>query len=165
MKMKLKRILVPTDFSEFSQQALDDAAELAKPFKARLIVLHSLEPIYFATPADLYGPSANLSMLVEEQRRCAQEQLARLARALEKRRIPVETLLASGSPHTVILDTAKKRGADLIVMSTHGRGGLSHLMMGSVAEKVVRGASCPVLTVRAKKGGRRTATRSRRRRT
>jgi nucleotide-binding universal stress UspA family protein len=162
--MKLKRILVPTDFSDFSRQALEQAIDLGKRFKARIIVFHALEPIYFAASADLYGPSANLGMLVEEQRRSAQEQLARLGRSLAKRKVPVRTVLASGTPHAVILDAVRKLGADLIVMSTHGRSGLSHLFLGSVAEKVVRGASCPVLTVRAEQGGRRGGTKKRRKR-
>ena len=125
-----------------------------KAFKATLTVLHSVEPIYFATPGDLYGPAANLGMLAQEQRRAAQEQLGRLQKDLAKRRINAQTLLATGPAHRSIVDVAKKKGADLIVMSTHGRTGVSHMVMGSVAEKVVRTASCPVLTVRATEGKR-----------
>lgn len=160
--MRLKRILVPTDFSEISLQALEYAIELGKPFKASIVLLHASEPIYFATPGTLYAPSGNVVMLLREQRRIAQEHLAHLARALEKRRIPIQTMLASGSPHQVIVGAAKKVGADLIVMSTHGRGGFSHLFMGSVAEKVVRSASCPVLTVRPGKGAGVRVRRARR---
>jgi universal stress protein A len=157
--MKVKRILVPTDFSDNALAALDYAVDLAKPFKATLTLIHSLEPIYFATPADLYGPAANLGMLIQEQRRAAQEQLARLQKDLGKRRVAVQTLIGTGPAPRVIVDAAKRRGADLIVMSTHGRTGVSHVLMGSVAEKVVRSASCPVLTVRAtarRRAGRRT---------
>lgn len=160
--MRLKRILVPTDFSEFSLQALQNAVDLCKRFKARIFLLHCLEPIYFAAPVDVYAPSANLGMLLQEQRQSAEKQLARLARVLEKRRVPVRTVLVTGSPHRVIVENVKKLSADLIVMSTHGRGGFSHLVMGSVAEKVIRGAPCPVLTVRAKKSGRPGAARARR---
>lgn len=155
--MKLTRILVPTDFSKFSLQALDDAVDLGKQSAARILVLHCLEPVYFASTADMYGPGMNVSMLIEEQRRSAQQQLARIKRDLEKRRVAVQTLIESGPAAFAIIDTAKRQRVDLIVMSTHGRSGLSHLFMGSVAERVVRGASCPVLTVRAAKS-RRAAT-------
>jgi nucleotide-binding universal stress UspA family protein len=157
--MRLERILVPTDFSAFSLQALNDAIDLGKPFKARIILLHSMEPIYFASSADLYGPPTNLAVLVEEQRRGAQEQLAGLARGIEKRGLLVQTVLVCGTPHAEIVGAAKKQGADLIVMSTHGRSGFSHLLMGSVAERVVRGAACPVLTVRADGGARAGAAK------
>ena len=92
---------------------------------------------------------------MDEQRRSAKEQLARLGRSLQKRRVAVQTVLANGVPHVVIVDAAAKLGADLIVMSTHGRSGLSHLFMGSVTERIVRSATCPVLTVRAERARRR----------
>jgi nucleotide-binding universal stress UspA family protein len=161
--MNIRRILVPVDFSAGALQGLEYATDLLSAGKAELIVLHVVEPVYYATPADLYGASANLSMLLEEQQRVAAEQLALLARRLKQRRIRVRTVLQTGSPYQIIIETAEKLAVDLIVMATHGRTGLSHLLMGSVAEKVVRAAQCPVLTVRsyAKKVGR-TATRRRR---
>lgn len=146
--MTIRRIFVPIDFSDSSLRALDYAIELGRTFGARLSVLFVVEPIYFATPGDLYGTSANLGMLLEEQRRTAREELKKLDERLKKRGIDAETVLGSGVPHEVIVETAKTRKADLIVMATHGRSGLSHLLMGSVAEKVVRSATCPVLTVR-----------------
>jgi nucleotide-binding universal stress UspA family protein len=161
--MKLARILVPTDFSPLSLRALDDAADLGKATGARILLLHCLEPIYLAAAADLYGPGMNLRMLQEERRRAAEKRLERLARSLEKRGVAFQTLLAGGPAAAVILETAKKRGADLIAMSTHGRSGLSHLFMGSVAEKVVRGAPCPVLTVCAARTRRRAASTRRKR--
>lgn len=146
--MTIRRVFVPIDFSESSVRALDYAIDLSRTFGARLLVLFVVEPIYFATPGDLYGTSANLGMLLEEQRRTAREELRKLDQRLKKRGVDAETMLGSGVPHEVIVDTAKARKADLIVMATHGRSGLSHLLMGSVAEKVVRSAGCPVLTVR-----------------
>jgi nucleotide-binding universal stress UspA family protein len=124
-----------------------------------LTVLFVVEPIYFATPGDLYGTSANLGMLLEEQRRTAREELKKLDDRLKKRGINVKTVLGAGVPHEVIVETAKARKAELIVMATHGRSGLSHLLMGSVAEKVVRSAGCPVLTVRAGDAKKPTAGR------
>jgi nucleotide-binding universal stress UspA family protein len=153
--MKLKRILVPTDFSAHSARALEHAVDLAKRFEARLIVLHSLEPIHLAAPADLYGSAPTLTTLMEGERRCAKEELARIGGRLQKRGVAVRTVLASGTPHAAIVEAVAQLDADLIVMATHGRSGLSHLFIGSVAEKVVRAAPCPVLTVRGEEDGRR----------
>jgi nucleotide-binding universal stress UspA family protein len=161
--MKISKILVPTDFSTGAQEALDYGVDLFAGGGVEIVVLHVIEPLYYATPADLYGASANLSMLLDEQTRVAKEQLAQLARRLEKRRLRIRTVLQTGSPYQLILETADKLKVDLIVMATHGRTGLSHLLMGSVAEKIVRAARCPVLTVRAyrKKGSRKPAGRRR----
>ena len=148
MAARLDRVLVPVDFSKESIQALEYAVELTRPFRAELLVLFVLEPMSYATPADLYGPSANLSMLQEEQRRVATEQLKRLAARWKRRGVAVRTLLEAGTPHEVITDLARRRRVDLIVMATHGRTGVSHLLLGSVAERVIRTATCPVLTVR-----------------
>lgn len=157
--MTIRRIFVPIDFSESAQRALDYAIDLGATLGADLTVLYVAEPIYFATPGDLYGTSANLGMLLEEQRRTARVELKKLTTRLEKRGVNAKTVLGSGVPHEVIVETAKARKADLIVMATHGRGGLSHLLMGSVAEKVVRSATCPVLTIRGGATKKRTARR------
>jgi nucleotide-binding universal stress UspA family protein len=153
--MKVKKILVPTDFSDHSMQALKHAIDLGKRFKAGIIVFHCLEPIYLAAPADLYGTPANLTTLMSEERHSAKQRLERIERDLKKRRIPIRTVLGSGTPHLVIVEAVAKLGVDLIVMSTHGRSGFSHLLIGSVAERVVRAAPCPVLTIRGKVGRRR----------
>jgi nucleotide-binding universal stress UspA family protein len=151
----IKRILVPVDFSDTSLHALDYAIEFGKPFKAALTVLFVVEPVYYATPADLYGPAADLGALLEEQRRIGKEQLARLAADLKKRRVPAQTVLQTGTAYQVITDAARKVKADLIVLGTHGRTGFTHLLLGSVAERVVRTAPCPVITVRGKNSGKR----------
>ncbi len=164
--MTIKRILVPIDFSDTSLWALDYAIEFGKPFRPEVVVLFVVEPVYYATPAELYGPATNVSALLDEQRRIGAEQLARLARDLKKRRVKSRALLQTGTPYQVIVDTAKRVKADLIVMATHGRTGLSHMLLGSVAERVVRGAVCPVLTVRGAARARKTrgAPRARTRR-
>ena len=146
--MPLKRILVPVDFSDASLGALDYAVELAQTAGSELTVLFVVEPVYYATPADLYGASANLSMLLEEQQRIGREQLESLGRQLKRRKVKFRTQLESGIPYQVIVERAEKLKADLIVMPSHGRTGLKRILIGSVAERVVRLAHCPVLVLR-----------------
>jgi nucleotide-binding universal stress UspA family protein len=144
--MAIRRILVPVDFSSASLQALEYASEFRRPYKAELIVLHAVEPIYFGAVDGFYGGGFDASVVYREMERAAREQLAGLATTLRRRRIDVRVLHAVGPASQVIVDAAKKLDADLIIMSTHGRTGLAHVFMGSVAERVVRSAPCPVLT-------------------
>jgi nucleotide-binding universal stress UspA family protein len=160
--MLLKRILVPVDFSKDSLNAVTYAAEFAQPFGAELLLLYVVEPIYYATPTDPYAVNANVAMLIEEQHRLGEQQLTRIGADLEKKEQRFRALIKSGSPPQLITDTARSQRADLIIMATHGRTGLAHMFMGSVAEKVVRTASCPVLTVRSTaKPGRKISARKR----
>jgi nucleotide-binding universal stress UspA family protein len=154
---RVRRVLVPVDFSSGAQQALDYAADLLAKDGAQIVMLHVVEPLYYATPADLYGAPANLNALLDEQRRAAEGQLTKLAQRLLKRRVRVKAMLQTGVAYQAILAAADELKVDLIVMATHGRTGLSHLLLGSVAEKVVRAARCPVLTVRAYDKKRRSA--------
>ena len=147
--MTIKRILVPVDFSPDSLKALSYSRDFGATFRAELLVLHVVEPVYYATPADMYSTSPNLATILDEQLHVAKQQLSRIEADLKKKKGQrARALLKTGSPAQVIADTAKKERADLIVMSTHGRTGLAHIVMGSVAEKVVRSAHCAVLTVR-----------------
>lgn len=148
--MKIKKIVVPVDFSKHSLKALDYAVEFAKTFKAELHLLFVIEPVAYATPTDFYaGMASQLSSLITEQRRSAASQLAQLQAKLKKKGVNAKTILRSGIAYQEIVDGAKKLKADLIIHATHGRTGLSHLVMGSVAERVVRSAPCPVLTLRS----------------
>lgn len=147
--MPIKRVLVPVDFSGDSLNALAYARALVKPFKAEVVLVHVIEPIYYAAPADMYMTSPNLATIIDEQQRMAARQLKRIAADLERKGQRVRTILKTGSPAHIIIDTAQRTGTDLIVMATHGHTGLAHLFMGSVAEKVVRTAGCAVLTVRS----------------
>ena len=143
--MTLENILVATDFSEASDTALTYGRELAGRFGSTLHVLHITENIYVTTyGAEAYDPS--LQKELEDAARARLEELV----IDSDRSGPVmkPTVLTSSSPAFAIVDYAGEHGIDLIVMGTHGRGALAHLLMGSVAEKVVRLAPCPVLTVR-----------------
>lgn len=142
----IRRILVPVDFSQGSLRALDYAIELGRAFRAGFTVLHAVEPLSSAPLA--YGPVDDAGALLDELLRMGHRELERVAVDLRKRRVKIVTVLRVGMPYMVITETARKSKVDLIVMSTHGRTGLLHTLMGSVAEKVARTAPCPVLTVR-----------------
>jgi len=142
------RILVPTDFSPPSEAALATAEALAAQFGASIHLIHVLEDPYTtaAIASDVYGyvPPG----LRESWRKEALTQLEALLDPPEKARFRVTTSVTFGSPARAIVDYARDNGINLIVMGTHGRGGVAHLLLGSVTERVVRSAECPVLTVR-----------------
>ena len=138
--LPVQTILHPTDFSKQSSYALGLACALARDYGARLVVLHVV-----AAPTVIYGEGV-VPPNPEELRAAAQEQL----NALDVPGLDVhaERRLEEGAATTEILRVAEELHADLIVMGTHGRTGLGRLLMGSVAEQVVRKALCPVLTVK-----------------
>ncbi len=161
--MKVRRILVPVDFSKHSIRALDYAVRFAEPFGAELILLHVVEPVAYATPADLYaGMATQLGNLLAEQRRSARQQVDDLAATYAKRGAKVRVQLRDGVAYREIVDGAAKAKADLIIQATHGRTGLSHVLLGSVAERVVRTADCPVLTIRTTGPAAKKATKKKR---
>jgi len=142
-----RKILVPVDFSEHSALALQTAAELSRSYEASLAIVYVYEPMAVAVPEGyLLFSESQLNRMFEEFHRglAQQKQAAEAAGALR-----VETQLLHGFAGGEILAFAEQGGFDLIVMGTHGRRGLSHAFLGSVAERVVRSAPCPVLTVRA----------------
>jgi nucleotide-binding universal stress UspA family protein len=144
--MQFRHILAPTDFSEYSKQAVACALELAKKFSAKLSILHVVElPPY---PVEGYVPPSLTATFMEDLEREASRQLAQMVPEAESAGVNVVRLVAVGSPYRKIIDTAEAEQVDLIVMATAGRTGFSHLIMGSIAERVVRTASCPVLTLR-----------------
>jgi universal stress protein A len=147
--MKFKRILAPTDFSPPSLAAIDHAVDLARTFDAEVILLFVQEAPYFGSEPDPYVVSANFRLLFAERQRVVREQMSALHARVGKRGARCRAVLGGGNPAAQILATARKVKADLIVMATHGRTGAERLFLGSVAEKVVRGAQCPVLTFRA----------------
>ncbi|MBX3448053.1 MAG: universal stress protein [Planctomycetaceae bacterium] len=144
----LRKILVPTDFSEFSQAAIRYGQELATRFQAELHLIHVLEFHPTLTPTFELGLA--LPSQIQESRTVAEQTLARL---------PGETSLScvravlEGKPVLEILRYARENEIDLLVATTHGRTGLAHVLMGSVAENLVRMATCPVLTVRPNQHG------------
>jgi nucleotide-binding universal stress UspA family protein len=139
-KPKLRHILVPTDFSETAMHALDVAVALATKFDAKLTLLH----VYYVPPP-MYGVA--FAWPVDEFASGARQELESALFTLKQRYHNSESALRSGAPGDEIVRAAKDSAADLIVMGTHGRSGLPRLILGSVAERVVRTAPVPVLTV------------------
>ncbi len=143
----LKNILVPTDFSETSDVALTYARELASAFQSALHVLHVLADPY-AQPWAVETSEFSLSGLAKQWEDGANERLTNLFSKTERKKLGVRLVTRLGHPVVQILHYAKDEAIDLIVMGTLGRGPVAHMLIGSVAEKVVRQAPCPVLTVR-----------------
>lgn len=145
----LSTVLVPTDFSTDAEKAIHVAHGLLKQLgTARLILLHAFNlPVEYTA----YGPIPTSVSYLEDAGLEAEQQLNKIAAELEAREgLKIETLAQEGYPPEVICDQAEKQKADLVVMGTHGRSGLAHLLLGSTAERVVQKAPCPVMTVRCK---------------
>jgi len=153
--MKLNRILAPTDFSNFSGFALEWAAYLAQCMKADLILLHVIPEEEGKIVEEIIGEGAVVQIpkgfrqdVIEERKKKVKEQFNFCLSSEIKRVLKVEEMIEVGVPFLEIIRVAKEKDVDLIVMGTHGRTGLSHVLIGSVAEKVVHNAHCPVLTVK-----------------
>lgn len=145
--LTLKTVLVPTDFSEASESALRYGKAMAEAFGAALHVVHVMEDLLaHAWAAEVYVSS--MPQLRDEIEKESRQRLDTLLPEDERRRFRAETALLAGNPFIEIIRYAKAHEVDLIVMGTHGRGPIAHMLLGSVAEKVVRKSPCPVLTVR-----------------
>jgi nucleotide-binding universal stress UspA family protein len=144
----LKHILAPTDFSDPSQVAMKYARALAENFAATLHVLHVFDDSHLLWVASEGFPIDESGNLREEAERAARDRLQRVVAEAQSEKHPTRAILRVGAPFVEIIRYAREENIDLIVMGTHGRGPIAHLLMGSVAERVVRKAPCPVLTVR-----------------
>jgi universal stress protein A len=144
--ISLKQILVPIDFSECSVTALEYALALARKFEAKVTLLHVVEPAvypenYLLTPSTLDEANQNLMA-------SGRERLARLESTAKACGCPVDALVRMGRAQSEIPDTANATGTDLIVLGTHGHSGPKNALLGGTAERILRQAPCPVLTVR-----------------
>jgi nucleotide-binding universal stress UspA family protein len=143
----IRKILVPVDFSQESAEALKLAADLSRRYEAKLDIVHVLNVPMLALPEGYVVPTPDQFAVMVAQREGQLAQLERDARAAGA--VDAEVRLVQGHPVSEILSAAKKDKPDLIVLGTHGRTGMKHLLIGSVAENVVRFAPCPVLVTRA----------------
>jgi nucleotide-binding universal stress UspA family protein len=142
-----KRICCPIDFSDASRAAMEVAADLARRFGAELTLLHAYPiPGYTFPDGSVVASPKMMQDLADQAQRHLEEWRVEAERLVGAPRVTAEK--AVGEPAAEILELARERGTDLLVMGTHGRTGLEHALMGSIAERVVRRAHCPVLTVR-----------------
>jgi nucleotide-binding universal stress UspA family protein len=142
-----KKILVPVDFSPHSAEAVRVAADIAEQYHGSITLVHVHDPLPYALPSefDVFTPAQEARLIAEFEKRLAVTQRAAESAGAQR----VETRLLHGQPSTAIVDAARSGQFDLIVMGTHGRTGIKHALLGSVAERVVRNAPCPVLTAKA----------------
>jgi nucleotide-binding universal stress UspA family protein len=146
METTINKVLVPIDFSDYSKSALRYAVNFAKSFNAEIILIYVVEPVIY--PPDFsMGQIAMPSINTEWDDR-AKEELQKLAKSEIVASENVKTIIKTGKPFVEIIETAKEENVDLIIIATHGRSGVEHILFGSTAEKVVRKAPCPVLTLR-----------------
>lgn len=146
MGLMVKRILCTTDFSDLSVEGLEYSIDLARHFEAELRILHVYAlPTYFAAPEGAFIPSADYATTRSNE---VQEQLDALVAQYSDRGVPLKTALKVGVSYKEIVADADAWNADLIVMASHGHSGITHVILGSVTERVLRTASCPVLVVR-----------------
>ncbi len=143
--MHLRHILVPTDFSDGSREAFVTALDLARDTGARLTLFHVHHVPTSVFPDVILPMSPELVRNVEQS---VEHILAHLCEEAREAGVDADSRTTFGATHVEICNAADELGADLIVIGTHGHSGLSHVLLGSVAEKVVRKAPCPVLTVR-----------------
>lgn len=147
--MKIRKILFPTDFLEGSEQAVPYAIDLAKKYEAKIYIIHIIHDIL--ETSGLYVPHVTVDELYDNMELEAEKEIKRAY--LEKLRgfDNVEYIVKRGIPYEEIIRFSEENGIDLIVMATHGRRGFDRILFGSTAEKVIKTAKCPVLTIREKK--------------
>ena len=144
--IKIKRILLPTDFSDCSKYALKYALDLALERKAKLYILHVIQEL--SIPVGTEEAAYPIAQIYDDMEREAKKNIHRLVPKRFREKLRVEYIILRGTPYLEIIKNAKKYNVDLITIATHGRTGISHMLLGSTAEKVVRKAPCPVLCVK-----------------
>ena len=143
-----KKILCPVDFSDTSMNAANNAINFSMEIKAEITFIHIIDIQALQNIGDLSGGGINdINLLIEEEKPV----LSKLKEECDKKGIKVKTVLTHGEPVSVILETIKEDGHDLIIMGTHGKTGLRRLVLGSIAENVVRKSDIPVLLYHCKK--------------
>ncbi|MGB7218264.1 MAG: universal stress protein [Vicinamibacterales bacterium] len=146
---RIRHVLCASDFSTASRHAFATAVTMAQSLDAKLTIIHVIAPI-IATAPEQYVDAVTLDQLSKQERQWGAEQLEKLAARARKAGVRAATLLRDGDPSEQILRASRSTKADIVVLGTHGRRGLSKLILGSVAARLVATALCPVVTVRSK---------------
>ncbi|MCE5194644.1 MAG: universal stress protein [Nitrospiraceae bacterium] len=144
--MEIKRILFPTDFSEGSDHALPYAIDMARNYNAKLYIVHVIYDI--ARAVGWHVTHISIDDLYKDIAENAKKEMERYSNDIPKNLSSVEKIILKGTPYSEIIKFAKENTIDIIVMGTHGRRGIDRVLFGSTAERVVRDAPCPVLSVR-----------------
>jgi nucleotide-binding universal stress UspA family protein len=144
--IKLKVILLPTDFSESARHALTYGMSFAREYGARLVLLHVVENLTVGYASDLFP--VPMAEVFQEISGYARAELAKLGAEVREKEVDVEEQVVQGKPSAEIIRFAAEKGVDMIVLGTHGKGMLDQALFGSTTERVVRRAPCPVLSVR-----------------
>jgi universal stress protein A len=143
----IRRVLAPTDFSDSASPAVRYAAELAGKFGAELVLLHVVQDLTLVVP-DVMMPTPITTPALNDMVEGAKAGLAAFVQKLGLEPLKPKTEVRIGAPAAEIVSAAEDLKADLLCIGTHGRTGIAHFLLGSVAERIVRHAPCPVLTVR-----------------
>ena len=146
MDLSIKKVLVPIDFSDYSKSALKYAVNFAKSFGADMTLIYVVEPIIY--PPDFSMGQIAIPTISTEWDDRAREELEKLAKSEIPAEVKVKTIIKTGKPFVEIIETAAEEDIDIIIIATHGHSAVEHILFGSTAEKVVRKAPCPVLTLR-----------------
>ena len=146
METEIKRVLVPIDFSDYSKNSLKYAVKLVDTFKADLFLVYVVEPVIY--PPDFSMGQIAIPSIDAEVDKRAYEELTSLAKTEIPADVKCKCIIKTGKPFLEIIETAKEEDIDLIIIASHGHTGVEHILFGSTAEKVVRKAPCPVLTLR-----------------
>ena len=144
--IKLKKVLVPTDFSESARHALTYGVSFAREYEAELTLLHVVENLTVGYASDLFP--VPMAEVFQEISGYARSELAKLAEVAREKDVAVLEQVVQGKPSAEIIRFARENAVDIIVLGTHGKGVLDQALFGSTTERVVRRAPCPVLTVR-----------------
>jgi len=144
--IKLKKVLVPTDFSDSAKHAFSYGVSFAREYEAELVLLHVVENLTVGYASDLFP--VPMAEVFQEISGYARAELAKLAEEAKQKGVVVSELVAQGKPSAEIIRYAAENAIDMIVLGTHGKGMLDQALFGSTTERVVRRAPCPVLTVR-----------------
>ena len=140
-----KKILCPVDFSQFTQEVINYAIDIAKKYGSELHVMHVVPNMTYFTPYESFLTPENL---VAIEKNIQDEVERKFTKLLKGDGVPTKRVVREGTAFVEIIDYAKTEGIDLIVMGTHGHSTIEHILIGNVAEKVVRKSPCPVMTIR-----------------
>jgi len=140
------KILVPVDFSEYTDDILRCAAEIARKFGSSVHLLHVIPNMDYFTPYESFMAAENMVEVQKSIEGEVEKDLQEVADKLTD--VPLTKIVRTGVAWAEVTDYVRTEGIELVVMGTHGRGGIEHILIGSVAEKVIRKSPCPVLTIR-----------------